>query len=108
LVTRGRARELDLDHGPPLGVVATLETRPEQAVLPDEDWTLFLYSDGLVEGYAGATTSERFGVERLAAYLAGRPVPVGAEHVDELLRVVAEANAGGNRDDLVVLALSAR
>jgi hypothetical protein len=100
------AQALALDHGPPLGVVDHMPWHVQEIALPPPPWTLFLYSDGLIEGRAEPHSGERFGIERLSRLLAGRRSPLGDADFDDLLRAVSGANGGQVGDDVVLLSVS--
>jgi serine phosphatase RsbU (regulator of sigma subunit) len=129
---RGHARLHLAGHPPPLllgpdGVselrapvsappgIAHMEEWPVSEVALGGDWTLLMYTDGLIEGRIG-TGPERLGsdglTEILEAFLRTAP-PAGRwerrsrdEHLlDSLIDRVRELNGGDLDDDLAVLAL---
>ena len=67
LLTDGQVRPVLGPASPPLGI-SWLGTREIVEVpIPAGEWSLFLYTDGLIEGRAAPGSSERFGADRLAA-----------------------------------------
>jgi len=85
---------------PPLGVVDDARWTPYEHTLP-EQWSLLLYTDGLIEA-AGRSLDEGLRtLRRHAAALAHRPL---ASFTDQLLRRVRPA---ANDDDVALLALRA-
>ena len=111
VVDAAGARVLELTEGaPPLGIYEQTEWRGQRVELGD-DWSLLLYTDGLVEGHVGGGP-ERFGERRLVATIERHAGDLGGVHRDgpELLdRLIAEAerhNGEPLTDDLAVLLLS--
>jgi serine phosphatase RsbU (regulator of sigma subunit) len=92
--------------GPPLGAVE--EGVWEEVRVPlGREWSLVLYSDGLIEGFAAPGTRERYGAERLSSLLASRGTwLLREEDIEALVHEVEAANGGPLADDLVVVALS--
>jgi serine phosphatase RsbU (regulator of sigma subunit) len=105
LVCNGTAEELPLLPGPPLGIQEGDLWKPQTVSLEGDDWSLFLYTDGIVEGRAGPSAAERFGIDRLRALLA-RHRPLSTEDLDALLQEVERANGRPLGDDVVLLSLS--
>jgi serine phosphatase RsbU (regulator of sigma subunit) len=110
LVDRGGARLVPGATRAPVG----LQTRslwPVTRIEPDGEWSLLLYTDGLVEGHVGAG-SERFGAERLEELvrtLHPRPGSGRAAHeafVGALIDRVTELGGGELSDDLAALWLT--
>jgi serine phosphatase RsbU (regulator of sigma subunit) len=93
LVVDGRAEALDIPPGgPPLGVMDDVRWAPRTVVLPEGQWSLLLYTDGLIEGQIDGTP-HRLGATRLAdkatALLAangdaGAMVPALVEYAETL------------------------
>ena len=108
LVDRGGAR---LVHGATRAPVG-LETRsrwPVTRIEPDGEWSLLLYTDGLVEGHVGAG-SQRLGADRLVELVAAlhpRRAAGGREaHAAFLERLIERVTAlGGGQlsDDVAAL-----
>ena len=105
LVQRRRARSLELSPGPPIGVDPGRTWEVHDVELPDEIWTLLLYTDGLVEGRAAPDGPRPFGVQRLTALLEGQ-APLTAQAIDSILGSVQAANGGPMTDDVVMVAVS--
>ncbi len=92
--------------GLPLGV-QTCDWRPVTVPLP-ETWTLFLYTDGIIEARTAPEARSRIGVEGLVALLA-EPGAKGAWADADLRRLLAKVrllNGGPLPDDATLLALS--
>jgi hypothetical protein len=106
LLGGGRARELDLPAGPPIGVDAASRWDDVRVDLPPRPWTLLLYTDGLIEGRSRPDGPRPYGDERLLALVGGMEAPLGEDELDQLLAVVKHANGGPMPDDVVVLAVS--
>jgi serine phosphatase RsbU (regulator of sigma subunit) len=106
LLVRGdHAGSLELAPDPPIGVDPGRRWAVHDVQLPDEMWTLLLYTDGLVEGRAQPNGPRPFGIQRLAALLEGQ-APLTAEAIDDVLDRVHAANGGPMSDDVVMLAVS--
>jgi serine phosphatase RsbU (regulator of sigma subunit) len=92
----------------PLGVERRISSRPTTIKLP-RCWTLFFYTDGLIEGRAAPGSPERYGEERLMRRL--QQFPAGrfdAEARDRLLAEVEAANGAAFGDDVAVVAVSGK
>jgi serine phosphatase RsbU (regulator of sigma subunit) len=90
----------------PLGLDETAGPTPTRVDLP-RDWTLFFYTDGLVEGRVAPGSAERFGVERLMRRLRGGD-DFDAARLDRVLAEVEAANGAAFGDDVAVVAVSER
>jgi serine phosphatase RsbU (regulator of sigma subunit) len=104
LITAGRATPLEATFGTVLGVVAHADRPAAYLDLDTEDWSLLMYTDGLIEGRTGAGP-HRLGVDGLCALLStveGRKLPP-AQLPDWLLRQAVSANAGPLADDVAIL-----
>lgn len=106
-------RLLDVEHvSPPLGFVDAAAWTGN-AVSFDGDWTLLLYTDGLIEGRIGRG-AERLGPERLVEMLERRglaQVPGGRDAgplLDELVAEVEQLHGGELTDDLAMVLVTAR
>jgi serine phosphatase RsbU (regulator of sigma subunit) len=93
--------------GPPLGVIDGQRWAPMRIPLPP-DWTLLLYTDGVIEGRSGRD-GERLGVDGLIDILVeARSVHPGAP--EAMMRTVVERaeehNAGPLLDDVALVLLS--
>ncbi len=112
-------------HPPPLLLtdqVVPLEVPPSLPVGPDENcvwpvhefslpekWRLFLYTDGLVDGWASPGSRERFGEERLKNQLTRYlNQPLDQRAVDNLVAEIEAANGGPFADDIAVLCISVK
>jgi serine phosphatase RsbU (regulator of sigma subunit) len=119
LVTRGGVLELQTPTSPPLGL-GQVQHWPGTQFGLDSNWSVLLYTDGLIEGRIGKG-SERLGSEGLMdlirAELRTAPPPAGdgepgaagalADDVllDRVIEDVRELNGGDLDDDLAILAL---
>ncbi|RFU40820.1 response regulator [Actinomadura logoneensis] len=99
----------DHAHGPALGLVPGADW-PATEVELGEAWSLLLYTDGLIEGFAGDGSSDRLGTEglvELARAASGRGM-IGRALLDDLVSGVERLNGDALTDDLAVLLLSHR
>jgi serine phosphatase RsbU (regulator of sigma subunit) len=94
-------------HGPVLGIFDTSDRPATSVALPDDDWALLLYTDGLIEGRTG-NGDERLEVSGLRSMItspAARDLPR-----EELARwLVAQAEAANDApfvDDVAMLVLT--
>jgi serine phosphatase RsbU (regulator of sigma subunit) len=104
-----RAVTIDVAIGPPLGLptefASTWET---DAVGLDPQFTLVLYTDGLVEGRRAPGSNLRYGEESLTAWLDGTlPDALDDSHLEQLVRDVEAANGGPLPDDATLVVLAA-
>lgn len=106
LLASGRAQELEVTPGPPIGVDAGSQWRAARIDLPDPPWSLLLYTDGLTEGRSTPGGPRPFGHERLLGILAGHAPPLDNAALDAVLAAAQEANGGPMLDDVVMVALS--
>jgi serine phosphatase RsbU (regulator of sigma subunit) len=106
MVTHAGAVDCELPPGPALGVSLESAWTDHTIELPGSDWSLMLYTDGLVEGRSWPNGPRPFGSERLLPLLAARQTPLDDTDVDAVLAEVLEANGGPWLDDVVVLAVS--
>jgi serine phosphatase RsbU (regulator of sigma subunit) len=108
LLADGDVYELDADaHGPLLGVFDDLKW-PANRVELGPDWTLVLFTDGVIEGRAGVGEGERLkttGLARLArqALTETRELETLA---DQLILGAERANGAPLQDDVALLLLS--
>jgi serine phosphatase RsbU (regulator of sigma subunit) len=117
LVARGGVRELHTPTAPPLGL-ARVRDWPGTRVRLEGNWSVLLYTDGLIEGRIGKG-SERLGSEglmnlitdslRSAPPVAGNGDPGGMQPdawlLDQVIERVRGLNGGDLDDDLAILAL---
>jgi serine phosphatase RsbU (regulator of sigma subunit) len=107
LIADGEVRAAGFDDtGPALGLGPGFDW-PAAEVSLGSDWSLLLFTDGLIEGKVGEGP-ERFGVERLMDLIgshlrAGRPLH---SLVEQTIAEVESAHGGPLTDDLAVLLLS--
>ena len=99
---------LEVSPLPPLGTVDLPVSKPKRLPLP-HGWSLFFYTDGLIEGRSAPGSTERFGEKRLFAALERN----GLENLDQpgLERLLAEVEAAGGEpfaDDVSVIVISQR
>jgi serine phosphatase RsbU (regulator of sigma subunit) len=111
LMDRGGARLVRGATRAPVG----LETRskwPVTRIEPDGEWSLLLYTDGLIEGHVDAS-SERFGADRLVELVEKlRPAPgrgsraAHAAFLERLIEHVTALGGGELNDDVAALWLT--
>lgn len=94
----------------PLGVVTSPDIRTTTTALP-EHWSLFFYTDGLIEGRTAPDSAERYGEERLAARLlsecgGGGAMFEAAACLDTLVSDIELAHGGQLPDDVAVVVIS--
>jgi stage II sporulation SpoE-like protein len=102
----GRAVEVRVPPGPPVGVDAAARWNEMRVALPARPWSLLVYTDGLVEGRSSPAGPRPFGHDRLLELLDGREPPLGDADLDAILAAVRDANGGAMPDDVVMLAVS--
>jgi PAS domain S-box-containing protein len=101
-------RTLAVEHAPPLGTTSRPTWRPTIVSLPPE-FSILLYTDGLVEGRAAPGSPERYGLDRLARLVSRVSRQTrGSELLDALLEDVRAANGGDPADDIALLLVSER
>jgi serine phosphatase RsbU (regulator of sigma subunit) len=113
LVGQCGVAELESVTSPPLGL-GSAGNWPGIQVRLDGDWSLLLYTDGLIEGRIGHG-SERLGSEGLMGLITDVLGPAGGEDaagrpsdgelLDEVIDRVRDLNGGDLHDDLAILAL---
>jgi serine phosphatase RsbU (regulator of sigma subunit) len=106
LLIRGEVSELDTPPVVPIGLASG-----QQWITTDFDlespWTVFLHTDGLIEGRLTPWTRERYGETRLRRRLrAWSGSRVDEFYLTELLDELQRFNGGAFRDDVAVLAAS--
>jgi serine phosphatase RsbU (regulator of sigma subunit) len=106
LLAGGRAEPVAAKPGIVLGVRP--KPAPETTIdLPGDDWSLLMYTDGLIEGHIGKG-NERLDVDGLCGLLdepAGRGVPLPALPA-WLVGRAEQANGGPLADDVAMLLIS--
>ncbi len=111
-------RPVELPHvlGPPLGVVDDMRWEPRTVVLPP-NWAMLLYTDGLIEGYAGPERTDRLWNTGLLPLVGeverdgtdgedGTDTAGRAELPNRLVERVERLNGGPLGDDVAILLLS--
>ena len=112
LLAGGHARELSAPTSLPLGIGPTMRW-PSSEVELGTEWSVLMYTDGLIEGRIGAGTGRLGGdglIKLAEAQLAEAPAGAGRQHRDDelvgsLVEQVRVLNGGELDDDLAVLAL---
>ena len=106
LLTEGRVEPVAARPALPLGLATAADCTVTRLALPS-DWSLLLYTDGLVEGHSGAASGQRYGVRRLLAELQ-REARGGLDEraLDRILVGATTANGGPLPDDVAVLCVS--
>ncbi|MEU7870601.1 SpoIIE family protein phosphatase [Dactylosporangium sp. NPDC049140] len=109
LITGDGAAPCQVDPGLVLGVIPGMPRPAADIPLsPTGQWSLLLYTDGLIEGAAGpdAPPGDRLGVEGLCRVLTG-PMRAEPRDLPGWLTLQAEAHNGGPvQDDIAVLVLT--
>ena len=110
LLKDGRTAPLEPGSpGPPLGILDDVRWPAYDVALPG-DWSLLLYTDGVMDGRVGAG-HERLGEAGLAAVVDAAQSG-GEEQPEELVRLVVERaedlNAGPLADDVALLIVARR
>ena len=106
LLSRGGVTELPTLFAAPLGLSETRDW-PGTQIRLDGNWSILLYTDGLIEGRIGKG-SERLGSEGLMDLIRdalGDQDAPGEELLDQVIDRVRELNGGDLDDDLAVMAL---
>lgn len=104
LITPDGAGEVTAAHGVALGIAPFSASGPAtQLALPPRG-ALIAYTDGLIEGYAGNTTT-RLGVDGLLRIIDTIRTPDPGAHLDDLIARTRTLNASRHTDDLAVLRL---
>jgi serine phosphatase RsbU (regulator of sigma subunit) len=107
LLTGGSVAAVPAHYGPVLGVFEHAERPPSDVHLPAEDWSLLLYTDGLIEGRSGEFDRrlEVTGLQDLIAIAQEEGVHRG-ELAKWLVARAAAANDGPLADDVAMLMVS--
>jgi PAS domain S-box-containing protein len=108
LIRAGEVELLELPRGPALGIYEQNGEWPAAAVPLSDAWTLVCYTDGLVEGLASPSSTERFGIEQMMRMIANLLDEHGGldQLLDRLLRIIQDANGAPLADDVAILCLS--
>jgi serine phosphatase RsbU (regulator of sigma subunit) len=106
LIDEEGCRLLETHPTLPLGVAEPLLAGFSEVALTGR-WSLFAYTDGLIEGRDSPSSPARFGEDRLLARLSGLgPCGLTETSLDGLLHEMREANGGPAADDIAVVAIS--
>jgi serine phosphatase RsbU (regulator of sigma subunit) len=106
LLLSGRAvTELQTAGGLPLGADDDAGWQAVTVELPPQ-WSLLLYTDGLVEGREAPGSARRYGLQRLLSRLAEGAPHLDGGRLDEILNEVTAANGGRLPDDVAVVVVS--
>jgi hypothetical protein len=108
LVTERGIHQEAQPPGPAIGISEASIWEPHPLLLPDDPWSLVVYTDGLVEGRTSPGGPRPYGRDRLLSLLAACAVPIGEDDVDAVLRAVLDANGGALPDDVVLITASPR
>lgn len=94
------------DGGPALGLLPHARWPRRQVELGGE-WSLMMYTDGLIEGRVGAGSSQRLGQDGMVAMVNSRLEQglAGEELLEAAVTEVRELNGGELTDDVAVLLL---
>ncbi|MBN1629906.1 MAG: SpoIIE family protein phosphatase, partial [Thermoleophilia bacterium] len=108
LLIAGEVASLDTQPIPPLGVGNDDRLPDHEFPLPQR-WSLFCYTDGLIDIRVAPGSTRRYGEDRLKERLgAWAERPLGAEQLDILMNEL-EANSGGRfADDVAILLISTK
>jgi serine phosphatase RsbU (regulator of sigma subunit) len=105
LISGGQAVAVPVHYGPVLGVFEHAERRASHLRLGPSDWSLMLYTDGLIEGRSGDGRLEVTGLRALITSVHARSLAT-ADLPGWLAAQAEEANGGPLADDVAVLILS--
>ena len=107
LLSGGEVRPVLGPASPPLGIPWLGTREIVEVPIPPGEWSIFLYTDGLIEGRAAPGSAERFGADRLAAAIAslGRTV-LTDDDLGSLLDEIRTANGGPLTDDVVAFSFA--
>jgi serine phosphatase RsbU (regulator of sigma subunit) len=98
----------DDERGPLMGVLDGVDWTAARVELPPR-WGFLLYTDGLVEGRAHASSDERLGEDRALAIVRRHWAVVdGMALVDAVVTEVEEAHGGPLTDDVAVCLVEGR
>ncbi|MFD5982930.1 PP2C family protein-serine/threonine phosphatase [Streptomyces cyaneofuscatus] len=94
------------DGGPALGLLPRARW-PRRQVELGAEWSLMMYTDGLIEGRVGAGSSQRLGQDGMVAMVNSRLEQglTGEELLEAAVAEVRELNGGELTDDVAVLLL---
>jgi serine phosphatase RsbU (regulator of sigma subunit) len=108
LLVSDQVVSLDSRPLPPLGVSPDINRSLHRFRLP-QSWSLFCYTDGLIDVRLGPGSPQRFGEDRLKERLRSWiDVPPGEEALDELLEEIETGSGGRFADDVAVLLIATK
>jgi hypothetical protein len=107
LLTDGQIAPVPGTASPPLGVAWPGHREVVELPIPQDEWSLFLYTDGLIEGRAAPGSSERYGADRLVESIArrGRTI-LTDEDLGSVLDEIRVANGAALTDDVVAFSVA--
>jgi serine phosphatase RsbU (regulator of sigma subunit) len=107
LLTGGEAVTVPVNHGPVLGIFPESRRPASHVRLTGDDWTLLLYTDGLIDGRTGDGHGrlEVDGLRAMVTSPTARRLP-RAELARWLVGQAEQANGGQFVDDVAMLVLS--
>ena len=109
LLLAGEVSPLPVQRGLPLGVGGFSDAWPLTSIDLPTSWTLFFYTDGLVEMRARPGAPERFEVEGLIAQLeAVDGGELTRDDLRDLVAAMAAQSGEGPADDVAIVAVSRR
>jgi serine phosphatase RsbU (regulator of sigma subunit) len=107
VIVGGRVEPVDAEPRLMLGILPGTEYPPAELSLPERDWAVLLYTDGLIEGRVDEDDN-RLGVDGLIELVRGyrrRGAPL-ADLPDWLVGQAEERNGGALADDVAMLLLT--
>ncbi len=108
LLITGQVTSLDTPPSPPLGFNTGRRASPWSFSLPDR-WSLFCYTDGLIDVRLGPGSKERYGEarlkQRLETWTGTQP---DGDTLDQLMAEIEAPSGGSFGDDVAVLLLSTK
>jgi serine phosphatase RsbU (regulator of sigma subunit) len=105
LIEGGEATAVPAHYGPVLGVFEGAERRASHIRLAESDWSLLLYTDGLIEGRHGTGRLDINGLRALITSTQARGLD-NADLPGWLATQAEQANGGPLADDVAMLMLS--
>jgi hypothetical protein len=106
LLIAGEVRPLDAEPTPPLGTIDWPIEKPQLITLPD-DWQLFFYTDGLIEGRVSPGSHDRYGQKRLVESLQALACErIDGACIESLLSAIEMRSGQSFEDDVAVMLIS--
>jgi serine phosphatase RsbU (regulator of sigma subunit) len=108
VLTGTQVGQCEVDPGLVLGVLPGMDRPATRVAFDGADWALLLYTDGLIEGWAGDDAGDRLGVDGLCQLLRD-PERAGVPHTrlpTWLVGRVEARNGGPLADDVAVLLIT--